>query len=296
MYSHWSVIVVGLALTHLGAIGSVLGGPIEGVRQFESEASTTFVREIRTEASGTIVKIYFQPGDFVREGERLAELDSDTQKFQMDLTRAQMEAEGAGQVAHGHLQQRQADLSHFQELFRKRQVNKYQVESAAGWVEWAKGQVEASTDQQTSFAIQNTFWTEQYRKRLIVSSCDGVISEMKVQLGQSIGIAAIAFTITNPKVACVSVVVPTSFVDSLAKNDFVTVLRAKSKFTQQARISEILPTPSADGSKRVLKLLIPSSELDTGSGPPTYSVYLKDELESVVPLSTPTPPRPSILE
>lgn len=287
------------------ALSGLLGeaGRAQGLnlQNFESDTPQSLSREIRTEAAGTVVKIHCQAGDKVSMGDVLAELDSDSQKFQMDLTKAQMEAEGGLTTALGQLQQREADHEQMSELFRKRQATKFQVDSAAGWVQWADGQVKSNQELLKVYAIQHAYWSEQYRKRFIVSPYDGVVVEAKLTLGAPVGVAALAYTIQNPEAVTFSVAVPAELAETLKVGDSLPVRTKGSNIAKNARLLEIVTDPSTNGAKRKLSLVVNDARTDAAGQLAAYQLFLKGrpaapdnpapdaEARAASPFATPAP-------
>ncbi len=115
--------------------------------QLAADQAGAPLQAVRSLAPGTITRIYARPGQQVKFGEILAELDYDQQRYQRDSAKAQAEAEGGMQSAEGQLAQRKADLEEARELLRRRQIAEYRVVSAEAWVHWAEGQLKAIREQ-----------------------------------------------------------------------------------------------------------------------------------------------------
>ena len=258
---------VGVFVAVLGGWAAPSPAAVSDILKFESDDPASVVQEVRTLAPGTIIKVYAKPGKEVKQGELLAELDYDQQKYQMDLSRSQTEAEGGLRTSMSQLEQRKAELSEVQEQYRKRQVAKYRVDVGQALVDHAEGQLRSIKEQKEYFKIQYDYWVREYEKRFILSPFNGIVTEAKVTEGQGVGVAAHAFTISNPNAVIFSVSLPLEAVGTLGADDKVFVKSQGAGGMTQARVHEVLVDPASNGTRRILRVLVEGAGRGAGSDP-----------------------------
>ncbi len=247
---------------------------VGGLVQFAADQAGTPTQAVRSEAAGTITRVYASPGQAVKFGDVLAEMDYDQQLYQMNVAKAQAEAEGGLQTAEGQLVQRKADLEEARELYRRRQVAEYRVDSALGMVQWAEGQVRSIREQKEFQKISYDYWAREYEKRFIRSPFTGVVSEVKATEGQGLGIAAHAFTVGNPDAMIVTTSVPADQARALAIKDRVTVRKPGEKVFSTATVQEILDDPASNGARKLVRIFYLKSTPDEKIAPGKFDVLL----------------------
>ena len=250
------------------------GSAASGLDQFAADQTGTPTQAVRCDAAGTITRVYVSPGQAVKFGEVLAEMDYDQQLYQMNIAKAQAEMEGGLQTAEGQLAQRKADLNEARELFRRRQVAEYRVDSAVGMVQWAEGQVRSIREQKEFQKISYEYWAREYEKRFIRSPFVGVVSEIKTSEGQSLGIAAHAFTVSNPDALIVTTSIPAEQACLLGIKDRVTVRKPGEKMFSSAAVQEILDDPASNGTRKLVRLFYVKSKPDEKIAPGKFDVLL----------------------
>lgn len=257
-----------------------------GFVQLAADQAGTPVQAVRSLAPGTITKIYARPGQQVKFGEILAELDYDQQRYQRDSAKAQAEAEGGLQSAEGQLAQRKADLEEARDLLRRRQIAEYRVISAEAWVHWAEGQLKAIREQKEQQKLTYEYWSDEYEKRFIRAPFDGVITELKVTEGQGIGIAAHVFTESNPNATQLSANLTAVQLGNLSVKDKIMVRQPDGKKLVEAVVQEILEDP-ADKTKRIVRLLVDNRASGEPPKPGQFDIFVP--ANGAQPL--PAPPR-----
>ncbi len=260
-----------------------------GFVQLAADQAGAPLQAVRSLAPGTITRIYARPGQQVKFGEILAELDYDQQRYQRDSAKAQAEAEGGMQSAEGQLAQRKADLEEARELLRRRQIAEYRVVSAEAWVHWAEGQLKAIREQKEQQKLTYDYWSDEYEKRFIRAPFDGVITELKVTEGQGIGIAAHVFTQSNPNATQLTTSLTSAQLGGLSVKDKIMVRQPESKKLVEAVVQEILEDP-ADKTKKVVRLLVDNRSSGEPVKPGPYDIFVPaGPANGAQPL--PAPPR-----
>lgn len=269
---------------------------VRGYAQLKADQSGAPTVAVRSLAPGTVTKIYARPGQQIKYGEILSELDYDQQLYQRDTSKAQAEAEGGMQSAEGQLAQRKADLEEMKELLRRRQVAEYRVVSAEAWVQWAEGQLKAIREQKEQQKITYEYWSNEYEKRFIRSPLDGVVAEVKVTEGQGIGVAAHVYTITNTNATQLTAVMTADQLGNVGVKDRVLVRQPGSKKLVPAVVQEIVEDP-ADKTKKTVRLLFDNRLAGEAIKPGQFDLFLpsipSNGAKEVVPppaAPTPTPP------
>ena len=106
---------------------------------------------VRTRVDGELVRLNFREGDIVKQGQVLAEIDP--RPFQAQLDQA------AGQLARdtAALQNAEADLARYRDLWAKDSIAKQQLDTQEALVRQTKGTVESDRGQVDNAKLQLTF-------------------------------------------------------------------------------------------------------------------------------------------
>lgn len=255
---------------------------LRGVMQSVADQAGAPVQAIRSLAPGTITKIYARPGQLVKAGEILAELDYDQQLYQRNTAKAQMDSEGGMQSAEGQLSQRKAELEEARDLLKKRVIAEYRVASAEAWVRWAEGQLKSIREQKEQQKLAYEYWATEYEKRFIRAPLDGVITELKVSEGQGIGIAAHVFTQNNPSAMQLSTSVVAAQMGNVNVNDKLLVRPPGGGKLMQAVVQEVIDDP-ADPTKKIVRLLVGNRASGEAYKTGQFDVFLPANPAAVAP-------------
>lgn len=255
---------------------------MRGIMQAAAEQGGAPAQAIRSQAPGTITKIYVRPGQQVKAGDILAELDYDQQLYQRNTAKAQMDSEGGLQSAEGQLAQRKAELEEAKDLLKKRVIAEYRLASAEAWVRWAEGQLKSIREQKEQQKLAYEYWAAEYEKRFIRAPYDGVITELKVAEGQGIGIAAHVFTQSNPNAMQLNTTVIAAQMGNVNVSDKLLVRPPGGGKLVQAVVQEIVDDP-ADPTKRIVRLLVNNRASGETYKPGQFDVFLPASSAAAAP-------------
>ena len=106
---------------------------------------------VKSRVDGQLARVVFREGEFVKEGDPLAEIDS--RPFQVQLAQAE------GQLAHDQSLQNNArvDLARYQDLFAKDSIPKQQLDTQVATVAEYQGSIQADQAQIDSARLQLTY-------------------------------------------------------------------------------------------------------------------------------------------
>lgn len=281
-------------LAVVSALRAAEGEPaVRGYTQLKADQSGAPTVAVRSLAPGTVTKIYARPGQQVKYGEIISELDYDQQLYQRNTSKAQAEAEGGMQSAEGQLAQRKADLEEMKELLRRRQVAEYRVVSAEAWVQWAEGQLKAIREQKEQQKLTYEYWSNEYEKRFIRSPLDGVVAEVKVTEGQGIGVAAHVYTITNTNATQLNATMTAAQLGNTSVKDRVLVRQPGGQKMVPAVVQEIVEDP-ADKTKKIVRLLFDNRLAGEPIKPGQFDIFLPSNgVKDAVPPPPPATPTPA---
>jgi multidrug resistance efflux pump len=212
----------------------------------QSAAASKVVEKVRSGAQGTMVETYVKVGDSIKKGQILGHTELEATKLQLDLARHTMESKANVESAKGQADAWSVTREETQEAVRRRKS-------------MYRGTYEAQLEAENAQTIQYQYWKDQYEKRFFRAPVDGVISEVLVEVGKPVAIAAHVFTIRNEDAWSIPVTVPAELADAAAKQHSLPVRTADGKAVSQATISSVVDDPRNAGSK-ILKLLVLASD------------------------------------
>ncbi len=225
----------------------------------QSAAASKVVEKVRSGAQGTMVETYVKVGDSIKKGQILGHTELEATKLQLDLARHTMESKANVESAKGQADAWSVTREETQEAVRRRKMEKTRLDWAIAMESMYRGTYEAQLEAENAQTIQYQYWKDQYEKRFFRAPVDGVISEVLVEVGKPVAIAAHVFTIRNEDAWSIPVTVPAELADAAAKQHSLPVRTADGKAVSQATISSVVDDPRNAGSK-ILKLLVLASD------------------------------------
>lgn len=223
---------------------------------YESAGASRVVELVRAEAQGIMVGVFVKTGDTVTKGQLLGHTELDATKFQLDLAQAALDAKGNVDAAKGQADAWSVTREETQEAVRKRRVEKTRLAWATAMEKMYQGTYEIQLDAEKAQLIQYTYWKEQYEKRFFRAPVDGVVSQVLVEPGKSVAIAAHAFTIQNDNLYSIPVTVPDEVARTATTGQTLPVRPESNKIATRALVGAVNDSPGKPGNKTV-QLLIP---------------------------------------
>lgn len=109
------------------------------------------VVQVQSQVAGTLQKLYFTDGQYVKKGQLLAQIDPAS--FQVALAQAQgMQQQNSSQLINA-----QSELARYQLLYKQDSIAKQQVEQQQALVNQLKGQVQANQAQVDAARLQLSY-------------------------------------------------------------------------------------------------------------------------------------------
>lgn len=238
--------------------------PVAGKRTghiVQSESASEAAGLVRSGQAGTVVALLVRPGDPVLKGQLLAHLDLATARLNLDTARANLEAKGALNQMEAQHQAAIAASMEVAEAVRKREVPKSRLEHAIQMERFARAQHEAQLDLKKVQQIHFDHYLAEYERCLFRAPLDGIVTQALVGIGQPVGLAVHAFTVSNEKQLSIPVAVSTSTAQAALRAGKVPI-RAKTPkpVTAWATVAGATDSP-AGGSEKILRLLANKSDL-----------------------------------
>lgn len=257
------VVAANVGVAHCQTIVSNGGKPLAMV---ESGVAEPLVEKVRTKRPGTVVELFVKVGDTVSKDQVLGHTELDQAKLNMDTARQNLEATGSLDQMFWLHRAWTSTREEAEEAVRKRTAPRTRLEYAESMEKWAESQYRAQQDMKKVQKIHYEFYKNEYESRFFRSPVDGVVTEVKVAVGQTVGIAAHAFTISNEAQLSVPVTVPAPAADAAAAAGSVPVREKAGKATIWAKVAGSRDHPGEPGVKKILRLLIPKRDVSAVAG------------------------------
>jgi multidrug efflux pump subunit AcrA (membrane-fusion protein) len=229
----------------------------------ESGEATPVTEKVRSAAPGTLVAILVKPGDAVKKDQVLGHTELAATKYQLDLARHALENIAPLSAAEGQSDAWRATREETEEAVRKRKVEKSRLDWAVGMEKFHRGNYEAQLEQKKIQRIQYEYWQEQYEARFLRAPVDGVVTEVLLEPGKTIGYATHVFTVSNEQSYVVPVSVPAKFVRWILANSMLPIRSTHSQLVTRGRVDSIVDDP-ASPDKKIIRLLVSETDLPSG--------------------------------
>lgn len=163
----------------------------------ESGVAEQVVEVVRAKRTGTLVALFVKPGDVVGKDQVLGHTELDMAMLNVATARANLEATGTLEQMFWQYQALVVTREEMEEAVHKRTAPKSRLQFAQAMEKWAKGQYQAQQDIKKVQKINLEHCQKEYESRFIHSPVDGVVTEVKVALGQAVGMGAPIFTVST---------------------------------------------------------------------------------------------------
>jgi len=165
---------------------------------------------IRTGGEEPLVALFVKPGDVVGKDQVLGHTELDMAKLNVATARANLEATGTLEQMFWQYQALVVTREEMEEAMHKRTAPKSRLQFAQAMGKWAKGQYQAQQDIKKVQKINLEHCQKEYESRFIHSPVDGVVTEVKVALGQAVGMGAPIFTVSTDSNLSAPLAVPSA--------------------------------------------------------------------------------------
>lgn len=241
-----------------------LGTMTDGKVIVESGEATPVTEKVRAAAPGTLVAILVKPGDPVKKGRTLGHTELAATKYQLDLARHALENVAPLSAAEGQSDAWRATREETEEAVRRRKVEKSRLEWAVGMEKFHRSNYEAQLEQKKIQRIQFEYWQEQYEARFLRAPVDGVVTEVLLEPGKTVGYATHVFTVSNENSFMVPVSVPARLVRWVLANSILPLRATHSREVSRGRVDSITDDPSAPGQK-IIRVLVNETDMPPGA-------------------------------
>lgn len=233
-------------------------GPGDNVVVESGEASRV-TEQVRTAAPGTLVAVFVKPGDEVRKGQVLGHTELAPTKYQLDLARHDLENVAPLNALQAQAEAWTATREETEEAVRRRKAEKTRLDWAIGMEKFHHGNYQARLEQKKLERIKFEHWTAQYEARFLRAPVEGVVTEVRAELGKSLGYAAHVFTVSNDEAYLVPVSVPTELAQGVAESSRLPVRTVTGRHVARGVVDQVSEDPASPGRK-LIRLLIDGAD------------------------------------
>jgi multidrug efflux pump subunit AcrA (membrane-fusion protein) len=221
----------------------------------ESGGATQVAEKVRAKAPGVVVEIFVNVGDEVKKDQILGHTELDATKYQLDLARLALEGRGSIDSALGQADAWTANRQETEDAVRRRKVEKSRLEWATGMEQMYRGAYQAQLDKQKIQRVQYEYWQEQYDNRFFKSPVDGVVTEIKAEIGKKVDYATHLFTVGNEESYVLPVTVPEELAGGAVPGSTLPIRSTTGGYVGRGLVQSIISDPKSPG-KKIVKLLL----------------------------------------
>lgn len=234
----------------------------------ESGAATKVAEKVRVQAAGTLVALFVQKGDPVSKDQLLGHTELEATKYQLDLARHALENIAPLKAAEGQAEASTAIREETEEAVRKRKAEQSRLDWAIGMEKFHRSNYEAKLAQKKLERIQFDYWSRQYEARFLRAPVEGVISEVRAEIGTKLGQSAHVLTISDESSYLVPVSVPAELAGGVRKSSRLPVRSTNGGHVARGVVSAVSKDPSCPG-RIVIRLLLHGHDF-----PPQLAAHL----------------------
>jgi multidrug efflux pump subunit AcrA (membrane-fusion protein) len=249
---------------HAGAQGFKRSKPGEKVI-IESGAASQVSEKVRACAQGVVVAVFVKAGDTVTKNQVLGHMELATAKYQLDLSRHNLENNASLRAFKSLAQAWTATREETEQAVRKRQMNESRLEWASNMERYHQGNYEAQLEQKKLQRIQYEYSSQQYEARFFRAPVDGVVTEVLLDVGRKVDIATHVFSVGNDDSFMVPVEVPADLAKAVSTGSDLPVRAVNGGDVMRGLVQEILDNPKKAGGK-IIRLMLRRSDFPTVSG------------------------------
>lgn len=247
----------------------------------ESTAAARSAEKVRSPVQGVMFAVFVKPGDVVRKGQLLGHLELDATKLQLDLAKQALDSKSDIEAAEGHAEAWRVSREETEEAVRRRKMEESRLSWAIAMEKRYRGAYEMQLDLEKTQEIQYEYWKSQYEKRFFRAPMDGTVTEVILDVGKPVAVAAHVFTINNNNSYLLPVTIPAQIAESAVPNKSVPVRSTVGKAVSHAIVDSVTDDPSSPG-KKIVQLLIKADDF-----PPALRPKLKGMKFDVLMPQTP---------
>ncbi len=232
----------------------------EGERlMFESSGAARLVEKVRSAAQGVVVAVHVKPGDVVRKGQLLGNLEFDSTKLQLDLARHAMLSKANVNSAKSQAEAWSVNREETEQAVRRRKADETRLDWAIAMEKMYQANYELQLDAEGSQQIQYDYWKDQYEKRFFRAPIDGVVSEVLVDIGKPVNFGTHLFTLGNEGTYTLPVAVPVALAEAAVSEKTLPVRSADGKSVARALVDGVMDDPREAGRK-IVRLLVRATD------------------------------------
>jgi multidrug efflux pump subunit AcrA (membrane-fusion protein) len=231
---------------------------------FESAGASRVVEKVRSGSQGVMIAVFAKVGDTVKKGQILGHTELDATKLQLDLAEQALTAKATVESAKMQAEAWTVARQETAYAVRRRKMEESRLDWAIAMEKMYQANYENQLDAEKTQEIQHAYWKDQYEKRFFRAPVDGTVSEVLVEVGKPVNLAAHAFTISNETTYALPVTVPDQVADAATSNKTLPVRAADGKSVARAWIDSVIDDPRTAGRK-VIKLLVKSADFPAGT-------------------------------
>lgn len=203
LFQTHSLCVIAVILSVVTSAGAEPGGATQptAVARAGTGVAEPAGEVVRAKRAGTVVALMVKPGDVVSKDQVMGHTELDAAKLNVDTARANLDATGTLDQMFWQYQAFTVAREETEDAVRKHTVAKSRLQYAINMEKWAKSQFEAQQDLKKVQKIQFEYHQNEYDARFFHAPADGVVTAVKVAVGQAVGIGTVVITVSNESAA-----------------------------------------------------------------------------------------------
>jgi multidrug efflux pump subunit AcrA (membrane-fusion protein) len=228
----------------------------------ESAGASRVDGKVRAAAPGVVLEVFVNVGDTVKKGQILGHTEFDDTKRQLDLARQELDNKTNVEAMQGQAEAWKVTREEIELAVHQRKTAKSRLDWALGMEKQFRATYEAQLAAEKIQQIQYDYWKAQYEKRFFRAPLDGMVSEVRAEVGKSVSYGTHVFTINNDDTYAIPVTVSATLADTAASHGWLTVRSADGKTVSRALVDSVTDDPGGAGQK-IIRLLIHAANFPT---------------------------------
>jgi biotin carboxyl carrier protein len=201
------------------------------------------------------MEVFVKAGDPVKKGQILGHTELDATKYQLDLALFAVKHNANVSALEGQADAWKATREEAEEAVHKHKVDKSRLEWATGMEKFYRGNYEVQLEQLEAERIHCEYWQAQYDNRFFRSPMDGVVSEVRLEIGKQVTFGTHVFTVENNDSYVIPVAVPAELASGVATDGNLPIRAASNGYVSRGTVDSINEDPTSPGRK-IIKLLV----------------------------------------
>lgn len=255
------------------------------------------VQVVAARGSGTLVSIGVRLGDEVKAEQLLGSLDDERELYAYKVAKIRADDQSMVDLAKAETRMRAAELENKQEAYRRRRIEKPDVDKAEAELDAAGARQSIVETNRKIVQLDLERAENELEKRRLRSPMEGVILTIERSKGEKVSEGTTIFTVGSENFVAIKMSLPLAAAQALPLNGVMLVRAVGSNITQIARIAEIGTKPDKDGNIPVrLQTQTPVGVADPFAHP--FEILGRQQPGDALPetpqlpASTPAPPAP----